>query len=492
MKKLDKLILKAFFGPFIITTSVVVFIFLMRFILTYFDEFVGKDLGLIVFVKLFFYFSLITVPLSLPLAVLMASLMSYGNLGEFTELTAIKAAGISISRALRPTFIVAILISIGSFAFNNLVSPWANLKGWSLLWDVKTTKATLNIKEGIFYYDLPGYAIKVNKKFKDNKTLKEMVIYDHTESQGNRRVILADSAQMYTTLNNRYLVFELFNGHEYSDYTDRNSSNPNQTQFTRSAFKKSKLVFSLAAFDMHRTDEDQFKHHQSMKTVIELGKFIDSVKVDYKKLKQNYYPSAKSYYLYHLRDTKDTAHKKALPGRWLDELIGRPITDFGIRKNITEYALSQAKNLLATAETNQVYLKSRADDLRKNDLEWHHKFTFAFACFVMFLIGAPLGAIIKKGGFGMPVIIAILFYILMYVLMINGDKWAKEGLTSVVFGAWFANVILLSFGLYFLRQAQNDSRLFDADVYSIYFNRLKEKYIPMIQGIIQKKSQQNA
>ena len=493
MKKLDKLILKAFFGPFIITTSVVVFIFLMRFILTYFDEFVGKDLGLLIFLKLFFYFSLITIPISLPLAVLLASLMCYGNLGEFSELTAIKAAGISITRALRPAMIVATLITIGSFVFNNTVSPWANLKGWSLLWDVKTTKATLNLKEGIFYYDLPGYALKVNKKYRDNKTLKGLVIYDHTENQGNKRVILADSALMYTIIDSKYLVFELFNGNEFSDFVDKNSTTPNQTQFSHSSFKKSKLVFSLAAFDMRRTDEDQFRHHQSMKNVIQLTQLTDSVKNDFTKITKNYALSAPQYYLFHLREnTKDTLKKAVLPGKWIDSLLRMPITDVAVKRQIGETALSQAKNLLSNAESNQIYLKSRKEEIRKMNLEWHHKFTFAFACFVMFLIGAPLGAIVKKGGFGMPVILAILFYILMYVLMINGDKWAKEGLTSVIYGAWLANGILFLFGLYFMRQAQNDSRLFEADVYKMYFQQLITKItrLPWITVFLQKKANQ--
>ena len=212
IKKIDKLILKAFWGPFILTLLVVIFIFLLRLVLFYFSDLFGKDLGTTVYVELFFYFSLITIPLALPLAMLLSSLMTFGKLGENFELTALKSAGISIIRILRPIFAVAVCLSIFMFWFTNVALPWANLKGWSLLYDIKTTKTTLNIKEGIFYTDLPGYAIKVAKKYPDNKTLKSLIIYDHTHNDGNRHVTLADSAQMYTILGKKYLIFELFNG----------------------------------------------------------------------------------------------------------------------------------------------------------------------------------------------------------------------------------------------------------------------------------------
>lgn len=474
MKKIDKLILKAFLGPFMVTTSVVLFIFLMRFILTYFDEFVGKDLGFFVFVKLFSYFTLIMVPTSLPLAVLLASLMCYGNLGEFFELTAIKSAGISIDRALRPIMAVAILVSIGSFWFSNSVMPWANLKGWSLMWDVKTKKATLNLKEGIFYYDLPGYSIKVNKKYKDGKSLKGMVVYDHSENNGNRRVILADSGQMYTMLDNRYLVFELFNGNDYYEYTERSSVMPNQSQFVRNGFKTSKLVFDLSSFDMKKTEEEQFKHHQSMKNVSQLIKMSDSLGRDISVSRNSQFTTSKQYYLYHLRDWKDTI-KTIRKGKWIDSLINLSIKNKRIQTELIATGVSQARNMQTSLESYKTYLHDKETDKARTDLEFFRKFTQSFACIVMFLIGAPLGAIIKRGGLGIPVLVSILFFILMYVLSINGEKWSREGLASPAFGAWFADAVLLVIGIYFLSKARNDSRLFDSDAYLVYWEQFKTK-----------------
>ncbi|MDE2393209.1 MAG: LptF/LptG family permease, partial [Cytophagales bacterium] len=215
MRKIDKLVLQAFFGPFFLTLLVVIFIFLLRLVLFYFADLFGKDLGAFVYVELFFYFSLITIPLAMPLSVLLSSLMTFGKLGENFELTALKSAGISIFRIMRPILVSAVFLSLFMFWFMNVALPWANIKGWSLLYDIKTTKTTLNIKEGIFYTDLTGYSIKVGKKYPDNKTLKNLIIYDHTHNDGNRHVTLADSALMYTIMNKRYLVFELFNGKDY-------------------------------------------------------------------------------------------------------------------------------------------------------------------------------------------------------------------------------------------------------------------------------------
>lgn len=214
----------------------------MRFLMLYFNDFVGKDLGYDVFGKLFVYFSLITVPIALPLSVLLASLMCFGNLGEYTELTAIKSAGVPISRVLFPAMIFAFGVSIFSLWFNNTVNPWANLKGYSLLYDVKTTKVTLNVKEGIFYKEIPGYSIKVIKKYSDGKTLKGVTIYNHSSNNGNVNVTLADSGKMYTMFDNRYLVFELFNGTNYVDYKS-NDGNYDETQYVKNGFRQNKMVF---------------------------------------------------------------------------------------------------------------------------------------------------------------------------------------------------------------------------------------------------------
>jgi lipopolysaccharide export system permease protein len=479
IKKIDKLILKSFWKPFITTLAVVIFIFLMRLIVTYFADLFGKDLGIELYLKLFFYFSLITVPIAMPLAMLLSSLMTYGNLGEYFELTAIKSAGISITRAMMPMCVVAIIITVFTFWFNTVALPWANLKGYSLLYDIKTTKTTLNIKEGIFYTDLPGYSIKIAKKYPDNKTLKNIVIFDHTKNDGDRHVTIADSALMYTIMNKQYLVFELFNGNDYMEDADK-SSNSNQTDLSSNGFRQNKVVMSLSAFDMHKTEEDQFSHHQMMRSIKQLDYDSDSLKKSYNLIKTGFYQNLTNYFLYENRPiTRESAvGQKLLKNKktaWIDSLIKAKDKMVHYDSQNVDYAISQANTVATTVDSNISALVAKEQDFDKTDLEWHRKFSGAIAVFVMFLIGAPLGGIIKKGGFGLPVVVAIVFFILMYVMTQQGEKAAKESRVIVQVGAWISNTVLFLFGLYFLNKARNDSRLFEADNYIIAINRWKDR-----------------
>ena len=485
MKKLDKLVLKSFWGPFIITMSVVVFVFLMRIMIFYIDDFVSKDLGILDYAQLFFFFSLITVPTALPLAMLLSSLMAFGNLGEFFELTAIKSAGISVTRAMAPLFIVAIGISIFSFYFNDRISPWANLKGYSLLYDIKTTKATLKIKDGIFYNDLPGYSIKVDKK-EENGKLIGMVIYKHSTRSyeiGNTEIILADSGRMYSINDNRYLVIELYNGTHYTEVPAAASGSVSYvtspavpgtaiSNFRRDAFDHYKMTESLSSFGMKRTDEGQFKYHEFMKNIGDLTTTADSLRKSYDQTQKDLVPSSKQYYSYNYRTEIDKSIKK---GKWIDSLLVLPVSD-SLKKEIFTNAKSASASMLSYVNLQSDYLQTKLKDANKYELEKHHKYTQALSCLIMFLIGAPLGAIIKKGGFGVPVLVSILFFILLYVLTNQGDKWVKEGLLVVPVGAWLANTILLLTGLYFVDRARSDSRLFEKDVYLMFIKKIKSRW----------------
>lgn len=483
MKRIDKLILTSFWGPFVLTLCVVIFIFLTRLLMFYIDDFVSKDITLATFGRLLFFFSLLTIPTALPLATLLSSLMTYGNLGEFFELTAMKSAGISLTRAMRPLLIVAVLISVFSFWFNNYVSPWANLKGYSLLYDIRTAKATLNLKEGIFYNDLPGYSIKVDKKAKDGVSLKGLVIYKHSTSgmeTGNREVILADSGKMYTAQDNSYLVFELYHGNDYQEYTDGRSvsytgTGNKPTQFIRNGFNHYKLIIGLESFGLKRTDEQQFEYHEFMKNLGELTYTTDSLKKDLKSTSQSVSTTSRQYYNYQFKPNSAVMPGKEplKGGKWVDSLLAR---NRPVSYDLAQAALTQAQSVLGYATSNITYLNEKQKTVYKYELESHHKFTQALSCFVLFLIGAPLGAIIKKGGFGLPVLVSIVFFVLLYVLTINGDKLAKDGVVWVPFGAWLPNALLLPVGLYFMRQARHDSRIFDKDVYIIAWERFRKRF----------------
>lgn len=490
MKKIDKLVLKSFWGPFVITLSVVVFIFLMRIVIFYIDEFVSKDVGLSEYTRLFSYFAMSTVPIALPLAMLLSSLMAFGNLGEFFELTALKSAGISVVRVMMPLFFVALFVSIFSFFYNDRVVPWANLKGYSLLYDIKTTKATLNIKEGIFYNDLPGYSIKVNKKVPNSNTMLGMIIYkhdNHSYEKGNTQVILADSGRMYPFNNNGYLKIELFSGNNYQEMDNANqdrsmaylsTSNDNankNTSFMESRFDRYEMTVSMESFGMKRTDEDMFKYHQFMKNIDDLNQTTDSLRRDYQRAQENLVPNSQQYFSYKFQ-TENNYGTRPKNGKWVDSLLNVAMTD-SVKSVILASAKSAATSVQSFASSNAEYLDSKRKSGNEYELEKLHKYTQAFSCFVMFLIGAPLGAIIKKGGFGVPVLVSIVFFILLYVLTIQGDKFVKEGLLNVTIGAWLANAVLLLAGFYFVEKARNDSRLFEKDVYQMYWKKFREKYL---------------
>ncbi len=471
LKKSDKFIFGAFVGPFILTTTVVIFVLLINMIASHLDDLLGKGLSWIVFGKLAGYFSMNLLPMALPLAVLLAALITFGNLGEHNELTALKGSGVSLLRVLRPIFIFSVGLTLFSFIFSDKVVPWANLKVFSLLWDIKQKSPTFNVKEGVFYGGLPNYSIRINKKMGENgEFLKGVMIYNHSTNQGNTDLIMADSGRMYMIKNDKFLVLELYKGNSFHD---QSVSNANE-RFVKNKFEKTQIVFSLDAFEMKKTDEALFSGHRYMHDVQRLWKDIDSLKKVNLGYTENGLQTLKSSYHYHLRIPQDTVLKKnPSPTNSPVPIVQNTAPNL---KQVAIRATQQAKNVQGVLKSRQeqqvYYLKS----MREHYIELNKKFTFAFACITMFLIGAPLGAIIKKGGLGLPVLVAIIFFVLWHVLSITGEKWAKEAVLPVEIGMWLPNILLLAIGLYFLRQAKNDSRLFESDFYYVMRDRFLERF----------------
>ncbi|SMG15344.1 lipopolysaccharide export system permease protein [Marivirga sericea] len=533
MKKIDKLILKSFIGPFLITFFVVVFILLTQYMLKYFDDFVGKDLGFSVFAELIGYFSINMTPIAFPLAVLLSSLMTFGNLGEHFELTAIKSAGISLVRVLRPLFVFVVFLSALVYYSNNFIVPKANLEAFSLLYDIKQKKPSIDIKEGAFYGGIPGYSIKANKKFDDEKSLGDLIIYNHSDKKGNTEIILADSALMYTILGDKYLVMELFNG---KSYTEEDAKKPNKpSNYVRNVFQHNKVVFSLASFEMERTDKDLFSSNRMMKNESELRNDVDSMHNDIIKAKRTIYRYTPRFFNMHLQEVEEIKPKTVV--QWEeqkkdtisansdsiaeseDHLTSADIEDGkNVKFDKANYKRKDSKNSneqnqiaqqqdsvilnydsALVAKADSVYaqrnrgnnnlvdkprfaknrlkgenrrIESREFESNVYGIEANAKLSQAVACIVMFLIGAPLGAIIKKGGLGFPVIVSILFFIVSYVINTTGIKLGRAGDISNFWAVWTSNLILLPFGLFFLRQARNDSRLFETDYYAVKIAKL--------------------
>ena len=577
MKKLDILMLKSFIGPFLLTTAVSNFILLVQYLLKYFDDFVGKNLGFTVFAELLFYFSLNMLQIALPLGVLVASLMTFGNLGENFELTAIKSSGISLLRTLRPIFLFVFVLSIGAYFFNNFTIPAANLKAYSLLYDIKHTKPALDIKAGAFYNGIPNYSIKAKDKLPDGRTLIDVIIYDHSAGRGNKTVILADSSLMYTILDDRYLKLELYNGHYY---TEESVSKSAIDRFYRTEYDKMDMVFSLASFDLKRRKEELFQNNRQMKNINELTHDIDSFKMMVVRQKVNFIETSMRYFDYHMQNkeqiqeksklSRDTTEdvvfeqvsasffpewifrqqlpkekKQQVPGigsLWPKEDTMRlnladlqldkseqetktqiskkravlaekelpdakpQLTNKGMKKRSATFdigkidtlswghlhgylddklknmkpvystALNKARNVKVNLNSAKTRVYQYQKDANLYTIEKYKKYAQALACILMFLIGAPLGAIIKKGGLGVPTIIAIFFFIIYYVFTSIGEKQAKEGAMNPYVAVWMSDMILLPFGLFFLKQARVDARLFELDTYRIGIEKLKRRF----------------
>ena len=471
MKKLDKLILTSFFGPFLLTLAITEFILLTQYMLKYLDDLVGKDLGLAVIAELLMYFSMNMLPVALPLAVLLSSLMTFGNLGEHMELTAIKTSGISLVRTLVPIFAVTLLISVFAFFFNNNVVPKANLKAYSLLWDIRQKKPSLDLREGAFYNGIPGYSIKIEKKFGDGQTVKDIMIYDHSQGRGNAAVILADSGIMSMKFNDQYLALQLFNGKTFVDEAVENVQQAS-TPFIRQSFKENNIMFNLSSFNLDRTREELFAENKMMKNIGQLHYVTDSLRRQIDKESKLVGANIGPYYSYfnNTRTIKNDSLTKAA-GVNPDMTISKPIPP--VDANTIQLATNKARNLRSFTQSYVERLQHTKRESNNFEIEIYRKYTQSAACLIMFLIGAPLGAIIKKGGLGLPVLISILFFISFYVLSILGEKWGREGLLPVGQGMWLANGILLPIGLFFLYQARNDSALLEIDMYRRFINKLK-------------------
>lgn len=546
MKKLDKLILKSFIGPFILTFFVVVFILLIIHISKYFDELVGKNLGWDVLSELFLYFGLFNTPIALPLAVLLSSLMTFGNLGEHSEIVALKSAGISLTRALLPIFIFVSILTVIAFFNNNYLVPKAALNAYSLIYDIKRKKPALDLKEGTFYNGIPNYSIKVKEKLDDDKTLKDLIIYDHSKGLGNREVILADSGIMYTILNDRYLKLELYNGRHYSEGSLGSKQIVRYNRiapFTRTEFAKSEIVFDLSSFDLKRTKKELFSNDRLTRNFHQLRSDVDSIENELIRARYEVFHNTAGYFKFHLkndlkieipqdlknykavidslriddirtivntkespesvvsgnkndRDTvapkalvktdtsdeaknttvndKDTAVKKALDAKTIQQLSERMELK-KIEKAGVEQALNMSRQIKSRINGQVARIEFQEKQYLIFKIQYLKMIAHAFACMVMFLIGAPLGSIIKRGGLGVPVLFSIIFFIIFYVLYITGENYAKEGQMQVVWGVWMSNLILLPIGLFFLRQARHDARLFDADYYMVTLMKVKNR-----------------
>lgn len=467
-KKIDILIIRAYIGPFILSFAVVTFILLLHFMLGYISELIGKDLGLWVYGRLIMYFSFNVMQMAFPLAILISSLIAYGNLGEHFELTALKASGISLIRTLRPIFLFVLFITGLAFFISNTVVPYANLKAYSLLWDAKTKKPSVSFTEGAFYYGLDGYAIKVGKKINDID-FENVIINNFSQGRGNTEVVLAKKGRIQTVHNKTYLRFDLYNGNSYSEIFDT-ESNVAKKEFVRTNFDSSSIMFSLESFKMNKTDESLFKSNEVMMNVRQLSNASDSIGRELNRRLVEMSRNITNILSYQNKKHVDT-NKQKIEVFQLKDANQSP----QMQSSIYNTALNNARNVKNILQSNIDAMAYQYQSQKDIDVEMWMKFTNAAACIIMFLIGAPLGSIIKKGGLGMPLLVSVIFFVIFYIFSLLGKQLVKQGDFNLYIGMWMADIVLFPFGIIFLIQAKNDSRLFEFD-FSSWKTRITNRF----------------
>ncbi|WP_298740692.1 LptF/LptG family permease [uncultured Chitinophaga sp.] len=462
MKKLDKLIVKTFLGPFVATFFVTWFVLLMQFLWKYIDDLVGKGLDLPVILELISYTSASLITLALPLAVLLSSIMTFGNLGESFELVALKSSGISLLRFIRPLLFVCIGIAILAFLFANYVIPVANLRAKSLLYDITNSKPAFNIKAGVFYSDIPGYTIKVARKEKDNRTIHQVMIFDKSAGGGGTgadKLILAEKGTMELSDNKRFLIFVLQDGWRYEERNLRGSTVPGE--LIRMGFKEYRKAFDLSSFTFSRLDVGLFASNQQMLNIRQLDKAIDSLKKEEKLFSRTVNAYITSRYAFY--KWKDTGWLAQAPPLQVKEF-----TDIVPEKNL-KYVLERTEQTLREAQSNLDGTAKEFEDKHSvmilHKVEWQRKFTLAFSCIVMFLIGAPLGSIIRKGGLGTPLVFAVVFFVIFNICFMVGEKMARKDVLTTWSGMWLSNIVLMPIAAFLIYKAMNDSQLFNKEFY---------------------------
>ena len=472
IKRLHWFVLKSFLPLFAMTFFIVLFIVLMQFLWKYIDDLVGKGLSLEVLAELFFYAAVSMVPMALPLAILLASLMTFGNFGEKFELAAMKASGISLVRVMAPLIVLIGGIAVGAFFFQNNVLPTAQVKMWTLLFSMKQKSPELEIPEGVFYDKIPGYNLFVKEKDKETGILYDVMIYDVSRGGDQGTILLADSARLAFTPDNRYLYLHLYQGEQFENLRDQTSRDAN-VPFRRETFFDKQVLIPFDA-NFNRLDDNSMRKQYVGKNISELHHTIDSVNLRLDSIGRDYTrelhngPLAilnghlRSFSSPGIQSAPDEVRDKKSP-LILDSLLSK-LDDSG-RRMVVEGAMQSIRRERDDFEFKGATMADDRKILRRHEIELLKKYTLSVACLIMFFIGAPLGAIIRKGGIGTPLVISVLLFLVYYIIDNTGYKMARDGRWIVWIGMWLSTAILAPLGIYVTYNAMNDSSVFDKDLY---------------------------
>lgn len=443
----------------------------MLFLFKYIDDLIGKGFEWYVILQLLWYASATNVAMALPLSMLLSSIMTFGNLGESYELVAIKAAGISLRKAMMPLIIFVMLFSTGAFFFSDYMLPIANLKMGSLLYDVRQKKADFLITEGVFNNSIPNYSIRAKSKSKDGTHLYDLTIYEHAPGSSGTNVLMAEEGNMYDAPDPNYMILELNNGVRYEEQSGSKVYNPRQL-FTRYYFEQTEQRFDMSEFQMKRTDENLFKSHYAMLNLRQLEYYADSINTYNDSLRTTVFREILPYYrVYNQYEPVKIESKN--PVAFQNNTLELVPDDY------KRQAISEASNQVRYIQ-DVLTLKATTDaefstSIRRYLMEYQRKFTLSVVCLVFFSIGAPLGAIIRKGGLGLPVVMAIIFFLIYYVISTLAEKSAREGNIDTTLGMWTAVIVLAPLGVFLTYKAATDSALFDIEQYKTVFKKIWKK-----------------
>lgn len=480
IRKIDAYILKRFLGTFIMTFLIVIFILLMQFLWKHFADMVGKGIGWDVLAEFFLYAITTLVPLALPLAVLLASLMSFGNLGENFELTAMKSAGISLFRIIRPLIVFITLLVVGAFFFSNNVLPITNNNLYTLVISIRHKSPELDIPVGEFYSGINGVNLYVRSK--DERMLKDLMIYDFSGGFNNASVMVADSGFIELTADRKYLLLTLFQGESFENFKKQNMSYTNSIPYSRETFGYKELLYEFDS-DFNRYDESLLQDQHISKDLKALQQSIDSIQklIDVRSVEQ-------------VREMVQTKFfgREYRPDIALEIGPEVELTRYNpdslflsIEKQSREQAVSTARQRAQTMRDHLQYNKMLLGEpqmyLNRHKSEWHRRFALSFACLIFFFIGAPLGAIIRKGGLGFPMVVSVVMFVIYYIIDLTGLKMAREGIWESYQGMWLSTAILFPIGVFLTYKAAVDASLFNRELYDRFFRHVKLQLYKIIR-----------
>lgn len=501
IKRLDSYLLQTFLPLFLMTFAICLFLVLMQFLWKYVSDMVGKGLELKVLAEMFWYAALNLIPLALPLSILLASLMTFGNMGEDLQLLAIKSAGISLFRTMTPLIVLITFVSVGAFFFQNNAMPTIQTKFYSLLISIRQKSPELDIPEGVFYKGIDGYNIFVGKKNRNTGMLYDVMIYDVSKSSVDQMiVIICDSAEMKMSEDKLSLVFTMYHGQQFDNFQSGSPSMQREfVPYRRENFSKKQMLIEFDA-NFNRIDDATIEGNASSnyvsKNLSQLKHSIDSMKyeldsvnvIDRKMMKNYAYLSFRNSYPPEQKDSIVQKAEKLNFSLHPDSVFASK--DLQTRNAILQNAYAKAENNGNDFMFRSMSKTSTQRIINRHWIEWHRKFTLPFACLVFFFIGAPLGSIVRKGGLGMPIVISVILFIIYYILDNVGYKMARDGVWAHWMGMWFSSMVLLPLGIFLTYKAMNDSVILNPDTYTMFFKKIffirEKRNYPMKEVVIDK------